>query len=63
MCRKRSLALESLLMDFSSSMVERAVRLSDDRIEKGDLVPTLFNLMARYSLSHQKRLVIKDAVR
>lgn len=53
----RSLALESLLLDFSASMVERAVRLSDDRIDKGGLIPTLCNLMARYSLAQQKRLV------
>lgn len=38
-------------------MIERAVRLSDERISTDDLIPTLRGLMSRYSLDQQKRYV------
>lgn len=47
--------LESLLFDFSASMVERAVRLLDERINFDNLVPTLQELMKRYPYESQKR--------
>jgi hypothetical protein len=53
--RQGSLVLESLLFDFSASMVERAVRLLDGKIDFKDLIPTVRGLMSRYSLERQKR--------
>jgi hypothetical protein len=50
-----SLVLESLLFDFSASMVERAVRLLDGRINFDDLIPSVRGLMRRYPLERQKR--------
>ncbi|MGK3737087.1 MAG: hypothetical protein ACI8RD_007530 [Bacillariaceae sp.] len=47
--------MESLLFDFSASMAENAVRLLDERIVFGDLVPTVQELMGRYSYERQKR--------
>ena len=52
---QHSLVLESLLFDFSASMVERAVRLLDERINFEDLVPTIQELMKRYPYEKQKR--------
>ena len=49
--------LESLLFDFSSSMVERSVRLQDGKIDYADLIPMVRGLMQRYSLQRQKRYV------
>ena len=50
-----SLGLERLLFDFTSSMIERAVRLLDPRISFEDLVPTLRELITRYPYERQKR--------
>ena len=36
-------------------MVERAIRLDDERIDTEELVPLLRGLMGRYSLEQQKR--------
>jgi hypothetical protein len=52
---KKSLGLERLLFDFSASMVERAVKLLDQRISFEDLVPTLRELIRRYPYERQKR--------
>jgi hypothetical protein len=47
--------LERLLFDFSASMVERAVRMHDNRIKFEDLVPTVRELIRRYPYKRQKR--------
>eukprot|EP00536_Pseudo-nitzschia_multiseries_P007031 jgi/Psemu1/194486/e_gw1.157.96.1 len=51
-----SFAAVSLLFDFSASMVERAVRLLDTRINFNDLVPTAKELTTRYPYEKQKRM-------
>ena len=48
--------LESLLFDFSASMVERGVRFRDERIVFGDLLPTVEELTSRYPYTNQKRI-------
>ena len=50
-----TLVLESLLFDFSASMVERAVRLLDKKICFDDLVPNVVKLMTRHPYERQKR--------
>lgn len=50
-----SLPLESILFDFSASMIERAVRLVDKTINFNDLAPTVLNLIARNPYEFQKR--------
>lgn len=52
---QRSLGLERLLFDFTASMIERAVRLLDERIQFEDLIATLRALMRRYPYERQKR--------
>ena len=53
-----SLALESLLFDFSASIVERTMRTFDEKVDYNELIPILQRLIARYPLERQKRLVV-----
>lgn len=56
-CFKASLPLESLLFDFSASIVERTLRLLDPNVDPKELIPIVKKLMENYPYERQKRYV------
>lgn len=52
----RFLVLDSLLFDYSASLVERAVRLLEEKIDTKDLIPTVRGLISRHPLEYQRRM-------